>query len=246
MARAIASIEARMTSTRLPGKVLADIGGAPALTRLVERLKRAERLDGMVLATTTGADDDVLAEWADDNGIPCHRGSEDDVLGRVVEAQQTMDSTIVVEVCGDTPLLDPAVIDLALEAYEADRGDLITTARHASFPQGIDAEVFSLADLEEVAGSIDDPAVREHVSLYFYDHPERYRIHDLEAPAGWRAPDKRLVLDYPEDLELIRSIYQRLEPDYGDEFNTGHILSLFNQDPALSDINRHCEERAPR
>ena len=157
-----------------------------------------------------------------------------------------MDSTLVVEVCGDTPLLDPAVIDLAVEAFEAGWGDLITTARQASFPQGIDAEVFSLADLEEVAESIDDPAVREHVSLYFYDHPERYRIHDLEAPPGWRAPEKRLVLDYPEDLELIRHIYQRLAPDHGDRFDTGDILTLFNQEPALSDINRHCEERTPR
>ena len=138
--RVVSTVEARMSSTRLPGKTLLDLLGKPVLYRVVERIRRSVRVDEVVVATTTNPADDVIETYCRQEDIHCYRGSEDDVLGRVVEAQQAMDSTIVVEVCGDTPLLDPVVIDLAVEAFEADMGDLITTARQASFPQGIDAD----------------------------------------------------------------------------------------------------------
>lgn len=246
MTRVIASIEARMSSSRLPGKVLADIWGQPALTRLIRRLRRSQHLDGLILATSLNPADDALAEWAIAEGVPCHRGSEEDVLQRVVEAQQAMQAEVVVEVTGDCILLDPELIDLGIKTFLENQGDVVTNARKLSFPLGMDIQVYRLRDLVEVAATVTDPAVREHVSLYFYEHPERYRIIHLFAPARWWAPDYRFQLDYPEDHKFISEVYRRLEPCYGDNFGLEEIMVLLKQEPALLEINRHCLEKSPR
>jgi spore coat polysaccharide biosynthesis protein SpsF len=246
MPRVVASIEARMGSSRLPGKVLADIGGVPALGRLVRRLRACRSVDDVVLATSTASRDDALEAWARSAGLAVHRGSEEDVLQRVVDAQKSMASEIVVEVTGDCPLLDAAVIDLGVETFLANECDVVTNTRVPSYPQGADVQVFRFADLAHVAATIDDPAVREHVSLYFYEHPERYRIIHLLAPRGWQEPERRLQLDYPEDLEFIRAVYERLEPRFADDFGVLEIFELLRREPALAAINAHCVEKPAR
>jgi spore coat polysaccharide biosynthesis protein SpsF len=244
--RVVASIEARMSASRLPGKVLMDVAGAPALERLVRRLSRAECIDAIVLATTTNPADDTLADWAAARNLPCCRGSEDDVLDRVVEAHRTMGSEIIVEVCGDTPLLDPRVIDAAVDRFFDGDVDVVSNTATLTWPQGIDAQVFRFDALEKVARTQDDPAVREHVSLYFYEHPEIFRIHHLAAPAEETAPEIRLQLDYAEDLDLIRAVYTHLEPRFGDGFSVRDILDLLAAEPDLAAINAHCQEKAVR
>ena len=246
MLRVVASIEARMGSLRLPGKVLADIHGHPALARLHARLRQSERLDGIVLATTENPADDALAEWADSAGLACFRGSEDDVLLRVVEAHRLMNSDVVVEVCGDTPLIDPGVIDMAIDTFSTNECDVVSTTWAPSFPQGIDAQVFPLKALEDVEARVTDPAVREHVSLHFYENPARYRVIHLMAPPRWRAPELRCQLDYPEDLRFINEVYARLAPRFGDRFGVEEILETVRREPHLADINRHREERPTR
>lgn len=246
MPRVVASIEARMGSSRLPGKVLADIHGRPALARLHARLRQSERLDGIVLATTENPADDVLAEWADSAGLACFRGSEDDVLLRVVEAHRLMNGDVVVEVCGDTPLIDPGVIDMAIDTFSTNECDVVSTTWSPSFPQGIDAQVFPLRALEDVEAQVTDPAVREHVSLHFYENPARYRAIHLMAPPRWRAPELRCQLDYPEDLRFINEVYARLAPRFGDRFGIEEILETVRREPRLADINRHREERPTR
>ena len=133
-----------MSASRLPGKVLMDVAGAPALERLVRRLTRAECIDAVVLATTTNPADDDLADWAEARHLPCYRGSEDDVLDRVVEAQRMMGSEIIVEICGDTPLLDPRVIDTAVTRFLKGDVDVVSNTAKLTWPQGIDAQVFRL------------------------------------------------------------------------------------------------------
>lgn len=246
MPRVIASIEARMGSSRFPGKVLADINGQPALTRLVRRLRRSQKLDGVILATTVSPLDDAIEQWAAHEDVPCYRGSEEDVLNRVVQAQTLMRSDIVVEVTGDCVLLDAEIIDLGITTFLENECDVVTNARKLSFPLGMDVQVYRLRDLEEVERTSTDPAVREHVSLYFYEHPERYRVLHLFAPARWRAPEYRFQLDYPEDHRFIREVYLRLEPDYGDAFGVEEIMALLRREPALVNINRHCIEKSPR
>jgi len=235
-----------MGSSRLPGKMLSDIAGRPALLRLIERLQRAKTVDAIVLATTAQPTDDPLARLAETAGIRCYRGSEEDVLNRVVEAHRMMGTELVVEVTGDCTLIDPAVIDLGVTTFIENDVDVVANVVKPSYPMGIDVQVFRLSALVEVESNVRDPAVREHVSLFFYEHPERYRILHLAAPERYRAPKLRLQLDYPEDRELIREIYRRLEPRFGDSFGTPEILDLLAAEPALAEINRHCVEKGPR
>jgi spore coat polysaccharide biosynthesis protein SpsF len=246
MTRVIASIEARMGSTRFPGKVLADVCGQPALSRLVRRLRRSRAINGIILATTTSPKDDLLAQWARHEDIPVHRGSEEDVLQRVVDAHRSMQNDVIVEVTGDCILLDPEIIDMGIETFLQNDCDVVTTVRKETFPQGMDVQVFRYQDLDTVARTEADPAVREHVSLYFYEHPERYRIIHLFAPERWKAPELRLMLDYPEDLKLITEIYRRLEPVHGDAFGLEEIMGLLRKEPALAEINRHCTVKPVR
>lgn len=239
-------MEARMGSSRLPGKVLQKIGAQTALARLFRRLKACRRLDGHILATSTSSQDDVLEAFAREHDIPCFRGSENDVLARVVDAHEEMKTDIIVEVTGDCPLLDPDLIDLGIETFLHHDCDIITNCHIPSYPQGADVQVFGFKQLREVRDSIQDPAVREHVSLYFYENPGRYKTIHLLAPACLREPDLRLQMDYPEDLEFIRAIYDKLEPVHGPCFGLAQILDLLHREPGLRKINAHCREKLVR
>lgn len=246
MKRIIASIEARMGSSRFPGKVLADVCGQPALTRLVRRIRKCKKLDGIVLATSIAPNDDVLEKWAVSENLDIYRGSEDDVLKRVVEAHIKMKSDIIVEITGDCILHDPEIIDMGVETFLENECDVVTNVRKLSFPMGVDIQVFQFDALKTVEKTVADESVREHVSLYFYEHPEIYRIIHLFAPARWYAPTYRFQLDYPEDHQFIQEVYSRLEPLYGDDFGVEEIMALIRNEPQLVDINHHCYEKLAR
>jgi spore coat polysaccharide biosynthesis protein SpsF len=235
-----------MGSSRLPGKVLMDVSGKPALTRLVNRLRLCRYLDDIVVATSTAPADDAIESWAKSEGVACYRGSEDDVLQRVVEAHEKMQSEIIVEITGDCILTDPEVVDQGITTFNENDCDLVSNAVKPGYPAGICVQVFRNADLVTVAKTIDDPAVREHVSLYFYEHPELYRLIHMFPPARWWKPDWRLTLDYPEDLVVNNLVYQRLEPTHGDAFGTEEIVALLNNEPEILKINAHCKEKAVR
>lgn len=235
-----------MGSSRLPGKVLMDIGGVPAIERLVCRLQTSKRLDDIVIATTVSPRDNAIAEWAETAGIAVHRGSEEDVLQRVVDAHASLRSELIVEITGDCPLIDPGVVDLAIDTWLNNDCDVVSSAHKPAFPQGTDVQVFRADALAHVAKTISDPAVREHVSLYFYETPEMYRTLYLMAPPRYTMPEARLQLDYPEDLELIRAVYAELEPSLGPCFDAVAIIELLRARPDLRAINAHCEEKSAR
>ena len=226
-----------MGSSRFPGKMMQDIGGRPTIARVVERLQRCESLDGIIIATSTSGADDVLANWAKDNDIACYRGSEEDVLARVVGAHREMKSEIVVEICGDCPLIDPNIVDLAVQTFVNNDCDLVTTVLKRSFPKGMDVEIFRRDELEKIDQAIDDPDVREHVSLSFYQNPDQYKLLGLNAPPQWVAPDVRCVLDYPEDLDFIRTVYSRLGSGSQNYFGIDDVLDLLRREPDLLAIN---------
>lgn len=246
MTRVVASIEARMGSSRLPGKVLMDINGKPNLSRLLERLRACKKVDDIVVATSTDPRDDAIVAWAKTESVAVFRGSEDDVLQRVVDAQTFMKSDIVVEVTGDCPLLCADVIDMGVATFFANDADVVTNGRVPSYPMGADLQVFRTDALAWVAANIQDPAVREHVSLYFYEQPDKYRILHLMAPPQWHAPRVRLQLDYEQDLRFIREVYARLEPVHGGVFGLEQIMALLRAEPGLTAINIDCEEKAVR
>lgn len=214
-----ATIEARMTSTRLPGKVLMESAGKPMLELMVERLHRVPRLDGIIIATTTNAADDPVAALADRLGVGCYRGSEHDVLSRVLEAARTNDVDIIVQTTGDCPLIDPKIVSAVIDTYLDGNADYVSNAlAPRSFPVGMDTQVFASDVLADVASRTDDPDDREHVSLFIYNNPELYRIKSVRAPAAYCAPEIRLTLDTPEDLTLIRDVFERLyykDPAFG-------------------------------
>lgn len=239
-------MEARIGSNRLPGKVLKRIGSKSSLERIFERLKACRRLDGFILATSTSRQDDILEQFAQEHCIPCFRGSETDVLKRVVDAHHHMNSDLIVEVTGDCPLLDPKIIDQGLEIFWGNNCDVVTNCWVPSYPQGIDVQIFRFEDLRKVESSVQDSAIREHVSLFFYENPKRYKTIHLLAPRHLRYPELRLQLDYPEDLKLIRRIYEKLEPTYGSCFGLPEIIELLRQEPSLRKINADCKEKSPR
>ncbi|MGH1456354.1 MAG: cytidylyltransferase domain-containing protein [Alphaproteobacteria bacterium] len=243
----VASIEARMGSSRFPGKMMADVLGKPALVRVIDRLKACQSLGGIILATSIDSKDDTLEKCALEQGILCHRGSEDDVLARVVGAHEQAHSDIIVEVTGDSILLDIDVIDQGVSMFLENDCDIVSNASKTSFPQGADVQVFRTTDLKWVAENIQDEAVREHVSLYFYENPDKYRIIHLMSPLRWAAPDQRTQLDYYEDLDFINRVYEELEPRYGaTNFGAREILGLLREKPEIRDINAHCTNKPVR
>jgi spore coat polysaccharide biosynthesis protein SpsF len=245
--RVVASIEARMGSSRLPGKMLKDVFGKPALSRLLDRLRQCKLLDDIVVATTTAPADDALEQWAKREKVSFFRGSEEDVLQRVVRAQEMMNTDIVVEITGDCILVDPAIIDMGVETYFANDCDIVSTdGSLPNWPLGQCVQVFSLAALQWVEKMVTDVAVREHVSLYFYEHPERYRLVQMIAPRRWQGPEIRTQLDYPEDIVFINAVYGRLETIHGSCFGIEPLMNLLREEPSLLSINAHCQEKMAR
>lgn len=246
--KVIATIEARMGSSRLPGKVLKDLCGAPMLARMVERVRRAERLEEVVLATTTNEADLPLVELAASLGIPAFRGSEEDVLSRVLGAARAHRADLIVELTGDTPLAEPLLIDAMVDFYREGGYDYVanTAMRHSArwhkeptFPVGTSVEIFSAELLGRVAGWTQDPIDREHVSSYIFDRPDRFRLGAFEATgrfAACRRPDIRLTVDTPEDLQLVREVYGRLLPS-NPAFTLMDVVGLLTREPGLLAMN---------
>ena len=246
--RIVAIIEARMGSSRLPGKVLADVHGKPAIQRLVDRLGRCKSLSDIVVATTTNPKDDALEQWAEAENVNVYRGSEDDVLERVFLAAKAFNADAIVEINGDCVLTDPAVVDLAVSKYRLGDVDVVTNCgNQLTYPMGVYAQVFSVDALGWVEANIkDDKAVREHVSLYFYEHPEKYQITEILAEPDIAYPGWRFQLDYPEDLQFINEVYKALEPQFGENFVTENIVRFLKGAPEILSINSCCVENQPR
>lgn len=240
-----AIIEARMTSTRLPGKVLLPVLGRPLLGHLVERLQRAGTLDQVIIATTTNATDDPVEALARELGCGWFRGSEEDVLDRVLRAAHAHEVGLIVEVTGDCPLMDPAIVDTLVKTFRDGGWDYVSNVIERTYPRGMDAQVFPTAVLDEVAGLTSDPVDHEHVSLYIYNHPERFALKNVASGLPPEYHDLRLTVDTKEDFELIRIIFEELYPRKPD-FGLRDILDLFDRRPELAGINRHVRQKKVR
>jgi len=234
------TIQARMGSTRLPGKVLKDAVGKPMLALMIERLKRVPDVDKIIVATTTKPADDPIVALAEQENVDHYRGSEDDVLLRVLEAAQQHGIDVIVETTGDCPLIDPGTIHEIIETYRSSGADYVSNVIERSYPIGMDTQVFATDILADVASRTDDPQDHEHVSLYIYHHPEIYRLKNVLAPAELTAPDWRLTLDTPEEYTLIKSVFEALYPD-NPAFSLADMFALFKDRPDLLEINSHVQ-----
>jgi spore coat polysaccharide biosynthesis protein SpsF len=233
-------VQVRMTSTRLPGKVLLPLAGEPMLTRLIERLRRVQRADGIVIATTTNATDDPIAALCDTLGVPCHRGSEHDVLSRYADAARLHGADAVVRITSDCPLIDPALIDQVIAVYAEGDSDYVSNMLPPTWPYGMAVEVFIAAALQQAHTEATQPAEREHVTPFIYWHPERYRLRNVASPVD--LSHHRWTVDTPEDYELVRRLFETLHP-INPEFTQADILTLLDAHPDWMTLNQHVQQK---
>lgn len=227
----LAVLQARMSSTRLPGKVLAPVAGAPMILRQIERLRRARKLERIVVATSVRADDDPLVEALTAADVPVHRGDLDDVLGRFIGALDAFPANALVRLTADCPLADPEVIDATIARFEAAGADYASNvAEPRTFPKGLDVEVMTAAALRRAAAETADPYDREHVTPYLYRNPDRFRLasHAQAADEG----EVRWTVDRPDDLEFVRAVYDGLYADDRD-FTSDSIRAFVRGRPDL-------------
>ena len=229
-------LQARASSRRLPGKVLKPILGRPMLERQIERLRRARRMDKLVVATSTDASDDPIAALCRQLAVDCFRGSLDDVLDRFYQAARPHAPRAVVRLTGDCPLADPGVIDELIDRHVAGDFDYTSNTIERSYPDGLDAEVMELRCLEAAWREAALPSEREHVTPFIYHHPERFRLGRLV-----QSPDLsrlRWVVDEPEDFAFISAIYEALYPEKP-AFGTADVLALLDRRPDIAGLMGH-------
>lgn len=243
--RIVATIQARMRSERLPGKVLLPILGRPNLALMVERLRRVRSVDDVVIATTAHSSCDPIEDLARALRVVCFRGSEEDVLDRVLRAGEVAEADLIVETTGDCPLIDPPTVALVIDRFLEGGVDYCSNILVRTYPRGMDTQVFPLTVLREVARLTDDPVDREHVSYYIYQHPERFRLRNVESGLPSSAADLRLTVDTADDFRLVKTIFEELYPAKP-AFTLSDILALFERRPELADINRHVQQKSVR
>ncbi|UUE21899.1 cytidylyltransferase domain-containing protein [Microbacterium sp. J1-1] len=227
----LAILQARTSSARLPGKVLSPILGVPLILRALERIARSQRIDAIVLATSTDRSDDLLAEVVVDAGYRVHRGPLDDVLTRFIQViSGEDDSEAIVRLTGDNALCDPSVIDDVIDAHERSGADYTANTLERSYPRGLDVEVIRAAALREADRISKAPDEREHVTLGIYRRPDVFALHSVTQPQD--RSDLRWTVDYPADLEFARGIYKRLY-DQQPAFGQAEVLALLEENPEL-------------
>jgi spore coat polysaccharide biosynthesis protein SpsF len=248
----VAIIQGRMSSSRLPGKILADLAGQPMLTRVFVRTSRARTLDEVIFATTTDASDDPVAEYCDFSGIPFTRGSLFDVLDRYYQTAKQSKADVVVRITADCPVIDPILIDDVVKSVTADQFDFacnrLPSPFHRTYPIGLDVEVCTFAVLKKAWKESTETFHREHVMPYLYEGVKLTReSRTLEtgvSPRGFKVAllnhttdfgDYRWTVDTPEDLEFMRQVYSHF--DGRDDFTWKEVLDLVHDEPELMEIN---------
>ncbi len=233
----IAIIQARMGSTRLPGKVLKTVGGSPLLEIQLDRVRQSRKLDQVVVATSTLDKDQPIVDLCARLGVDCFRGSESDVLLRFYQAASKFGAETIVRLTADCPLIDPEVIDQVIEHFQREKADYAANTvppETSRFPDGSDVEVFSFAALEKANREATDKADREHVTFYFWKRGQGFRTTQLSRPEDWSS--YRLTVDYPEDLVVVEHLLNRFPPGSKGGRLAGIIAELQNQ-PEIRKLN---------
>jgi spore coat polysaccharide biosynthesis protein SpsF len=235
--RVVGIIQARMGSTRLPGKVLRPLAGEPMLARCVGRLRHSRMVDQVVVATTTGPQDDVIVDECRARGWAWFRGDCEDVLDRYYRAARQYYADVVVRVTSDCPLLGPWLVDDVVRALGA--ADLASNVipRH-TWPRGLDAEAVRMDALERAWREDRDPATREHVTLYIKRHPERFRLVAVNNDED--LSEMRWTVDTPEDYAFATRVYEHFGHD---RFSWREVLALVRAHPEIAKLNGHVTQK---
>lgn len=230
----VAIIQARMTSTRLPGKVLKKINDKVVLDYVIGRLKKCKNISEIVLAITTNKKDDALEEYAKNNKINYFRGSEEDVLSRYFEAAKKFNAEVIVRITSDCPLIDPDIVDNIINKHLKSKADYTANIITRTYPRGLDTEVFNYDVLKAASKIAKEDHYREHVTVYIRDHPEKFKIQNIEADGKIKRPDIRITVDTKEDLELITKILNHFN---NIDFKTKDVIDYLDENPDLLKIN---------
>lgn len=249
--KVVATIEARMTSSRLPGKVLMPACGKSMLELMLERVARTDFVDEIVVAMTTNNADQPIADLCARLGVQAYRGSEDDVMGRVLSAARSVEADVIVELTGDCPLIDPSIASQVVEFFLIHDFDYVSnnhlrwggSLTYESYPVGMDTEVFTVDTLARSESETQEPLDREHVSLHII-RSKQFTQAIVPAPSDLRWPELGLTLDEQDDYELIRQIFEALYPkDLA--FGLRDILAYLRANPKLVEINTHVKRPEP-
>jgi spore coat polysaccharide biosynthesis protein SpsF len=236
--KVVAIIQARMGSSRLPGKVLKDLDGETVLSRVVRRVERANLIDEVLVATTDQTPDDAIVEECNLCSVRVFRGNEDDVLDRYFRAAQLNKADVVVRITSDCPLIDPEITEETVRAFLSQEADYASNALERTYPRGLDTEVMTLQALQRAWSAADQPYQRAHVTPYIYEHPDEFKIVTVTGDSDFSR--HRWTLDTPEDLEFIRAVYARLR---GRDFRWHDVLQVLEREPALIALNRDVAQK---
>lgn len=231
-----AIIQARMNSTRLPGKVLKKILGRPMLGYLLERVSKSKYLNQIIIATSVREDDKKIVEFAKQFGVTTFTGSETDVLDRYLKAAEKNSVDIIIRIGADSPLEDPEIIDMVIERHLLSQADCTHNLclYGSNMPDGVDLEVINFTALQKSWECGTSPHHREHVDEYIYEHPEIFKIETVSGPEWLNRPNYRLTVDYQEDFELVTEILQNFHPE---QPSARQIIQFLDKNPALVQIN---------
>jgi spore coat polysaccharide biosynthesis protein SpsF len=236
--RVLVVVQARMSSTRMPGKILRPLAGKPLLVRMLERVQSAVTPFELRVATTTEPADDPVLDVAAQAGVQAVRGHPTDLLHRHVQAARQVDADAVVKIPSDCPLIDPAVIDRVLGAYLDDPTvDYVSNLHPATWPDGYDVEVMSRQAIETAFREATRPHEREHTTPFLWDRPERFRIRNVTWERDLQMTH-RLTIDYPEDYELIKNVFEALHVEGARPFGLQAILAYLDRHPEVFRINQ--------
>jgi len=230
-----AIVQARMTSSRLHGKVLLTVQGKPIIDYLFAQLEQIQKLDKIILATTTNSEDDPLVEYAVKNQIYYFRGSEHDVLERYYQAATEYNLQHILRITGDCPLLDPFICDQIIDLYLEEQADVVGTG--PTFAEGLDCEIFSLSVLTDAYQKAKLKSEREHVSLFLYNHKDHYKVIEVENETD--DSKYRFTLDEPEDFHVIEAIINGISLKSSELYTAEKIKSFLDQHPEIFRLNNH-------
>lgn len=234
----VATVEARMASSRLPGKVMLEAAGKPMLEHLITRLLTVSLIDEIVLATTVNPLDDELEIFAKKIGISCFRGSESDVMSRVILAAESASADIVVEITGDCPIIDPQLIDQAIRIFNSNKMNYVNNCHIRSYPDGMDVQVFTLDTLKRSAEMTVDFLDREHVTLHIRKNPDIFSHLNLVSPAETFWPSLGLTLDEPKDYDLLKKVIENFHPN-NLNFSCKDVIEFLKKNPDFVLINKN-------
>lgn len=240
----VATIEARMASTRLTGKIMLPFVGKPDLEMMIERVKRASLLDEIVVATTMNKQDDVIVDLCRRLKIPFYRGSEEDVLGRLTAAANSVNADIIVETTSDCPVIDWRHVDHLVSLFFSGNYDYVSNIIERSFPRGFDVQVFPLSVLEKVEKIAKDYAYREHPTFYIYSHSSEFRLKNWKARGKMFWPDLRVTLDTREDYNVLGQIFEQLYP-INPDFSAEDVVDFLRLHPEIVQINSEVKQKNP-